>query len=42
MTKKKSKPVKKLLGPKFRVCKCGAKFKYAGRGRPYKECPKCR
>lgn len=35
--------VKKVLkGTKKRVCACGAVFRYSGRGRPFKECPKCR
>jgi hypothetical protein len=37
--------VKKLGGTKKRICpakKCGKSFKYSGRGRPFKFCPKCR
>lgn len=37
--------VKQLKGPKLRVCaekKCGATFKYSGKGRPFARCPKCR
>jgi hypothetical protein len=34
--------VKNLRGTKLRKCKCGKSFKYSGRGRPFKFCPKCR
>jgi rRNA maturation endonuclease Nob1 len=34
--------VKKLRGTKLRKCACGKSFKYSGRGRPFKFCPKCR
>jgi hypothetical protein len=37
------KKVKRILrGAKKRVCACGASFKYSGKGRPFKSCPKCR
>lgn len=40
---KVKKGIKKVLnGVKWRVCECGARFKYNGTGRPFARCPKCR
>lgn len=36
------KVIKVLKGIKWRVCACGARFKYVGKGRPFLRCPKCR